>query len=134
MKFLLDTNIIIYAYRRKGGCIEAIRERAAQDIMLCSINIFELEFGLAQSQSPQMLQIFVNGLLQRHSTLEFDAASARQAGKVRAHLRKLGTPIGEYDLLIAGIALAHKLTVVTHNTSEFSRVPGLQVEDWYSPA
>jgi tRNA(fMet)-specific endonuclease VapC len=132
LKFLLDTNIIIYAYRRQGGCVERIRACSAQDVVLCSVNVFELEYGLAQSQSPQVLQVFLRELMERHATLEFDTASARQAGRVRAHLRKLGTPIGDYDVQIAGIALANNLTVVTHNTREFSRVPGLSIEDWYA--
>jgi tRNA(fMet)-specific endonuclease VapC len=62
--------------------------------------------------------------------LEFDQEDARQAGEVRAHLASKGTPIGPYDVLIAGQAKARKLTLVTHNTTEFQRVPGLKVEDW----
>lgn len=62
--------------------------------------------------------------------LEFDLEDARQAGQVRAHLASKGTPIGPYDVLIAGQAKARELTLVTHNTSEFKRVPGLKVEDW----
>ena len=62
--------------------------------------------------------------------LEFDQDDARHAGEVRAHLASKGTPIGPYDVLIAGQARARKLTLVTHNTTEFQRVPGLKVEDW----
>ena len=82
--------------------------------------------------SPQALEQYCLSLRQRFDCIDLDINSAQHAGQVRAHLRKFGTPIGEYDLLIAGIALAHNLTVVTHNTREFSRVPGLQVEDWYA--
>jgi tRNA(fMet)-specific endonuclease VapC len=64
--------------------------------------------------------------------IDFDSQAAAQAGRLKAFLASSGLPIGPYDLQIAGIALAHKLTVVTHNTTEFSRVPGLQVEDWYA--
>ncbi len=80
---------------------------------------------------PQALEQYCLDLEQRFDCIGLGIESAQQAGRLRAHLKKLGTPIGEYDLLIAGIALANKLTVVTHNTREFSRVPGLQVEDWY---
>ena len=62
--------------------------------------------------------------------LKFDQENARHAGEVRAHLASKGTPIGPYDVLIAGQARARKLTLVTHNTTEFQRVPGLKVEDW----
>jgi hypothetical protein len=69
------------------------------------------------------------GDFQRPPQGEYDAA-AEEYGKARAHLAALGTPIGPNDLLIAAIALAHGLTVVTHNTAEFSRVRGLSIEDW----
>jgi hypothetical protein len=62
--------------------------------------------------------------------LEFDQEDARPAGEIRAHLPSKGMPIGPYDVLIAGQAKARKLTLVTHNTTEFTRVPGLKVEDW----
>lgn len=63
--------------------------------------------------------------------LPFDLDSARQAAKTQAHLERCVTPIGNLDTLIAGIALAHDLTLVTHNTREFDRVPDLRVENWY---
>ena len=87
---------------------------------------------MALMPRSQALEQYCLSLRQRFDCIDLDINSAQKAGEVRAHLRKLGTPIGEYDLLIAGIALAHKLTVVTHNTSEFNRVPGLKVEDWYA--
>jgi tRNA(fMet)-specific endonuclease VapC len=62
--------------------------------------------------------------------LEFDHEDAQQAGEIRAHLAKRGTPIGPHDVLIAGQAKARNLTLVTHNTTEFQRVSGLKVEDW----
>lgn len=68
------------------------------------------------------------------SVLEFDEQDARQAGQIRAHLASKGTPIGPYDVLITGQARARELTLVTHNTSEFQRVPGLKVEDWKGSA
>lgn len=86
---------------------------------------------MALMRRPQALEQYCLNLELRFDCIGLDVESAQQAGKVRAHLRKMGTPIGEYDLLIAGIALAHKLTVVTHNTRVFGRVPGLQVKDWY---
>ena len=63
-------------------------------------------------------------------SLPFDDRAAEEYGKVRAHLAALGTPIGPNNLMIAAIALANQMTLVSHNTTEFSRVPGLAVEDW----
>jgi tRNA(fMet)-specific endonuclease VapC len=70
----------------------------------------------------------VDGL--RFPVVEFDHDDARHAGEIRAQLASKGTPIGPYDVLIAGQARARKLTLVTHNSAEFVRVPGLKVEDW----
>ena len=72
----------------------------------------------------------VEQVRQQFVSLPFDDAAAEEYGKVRAHLASLGTPIGPHDLMIAAIALANGLSVVTNNTSEFSRVPGLSIEDW----
>jgi tRNA(fMet)-specific endonuclease VapC len=72
----------------------------------------------------------IASLRQHFVSLPFDDRAAEEYGTVRAHLAALGTPIGPNDLMIASIALANKLTLVTHNTVEFSRVPGLKVEDW----
>jgi tRNA(fMet)-specific endonuclease VapC len=62
--------------------------------------------------------------------LEFDKEDARRSGQIRALLASKGTPIGPYDVLIAGQAIARNLTLITHNTDEFRRVPGLRIEDW----
>jgi tRNA(fMet)-specific endonuclease VapC len=72
----------------------------------------------------------VEQLRRQFVSLPFDDHAGEEAGRVRAYLAGLGTPIGPNDLLIAAIALANGLTLVTHNTSEFSRVPGLNIEDW----
>jgi tRNA(fMet)-specific endonuclease VapC len=132
LKFLLDTNIISYAFRNQGQC--RLRIQAVPDSQICisSISYFELTYGLALMPRPQALEQYCQSLKQRYGCMDLDLASAELAGQLRAQLRLVGTPIGEYDLLIAGIALANKLTLVTHNTSEFSRVPGLQLEDWYA--
>lgn len=132
MKFLLDTNTISYAFRNQGQCRARIQETAADQMSISSISYFELAYGMALMQRPQALEQYCQSLRQRFGCVDLDIDSAERAGQLRAKLRLAGTPIGEYDLLIAGIALANKLTVVTHNTSQFSRVPGLQLEDWYA--
>ncbi len=85
-------------------------------------------YGAFKSQRADKNVARVSAL--QFPVLEFDHDDARQAGEIRAHLASKGTPIGPYDVLIAGQAKARKLTLVTHNTTEFTRVPGLKVEDW----
>jgi tRNA(fMet)-specific endonuclease VapC len=90
--------------------------------------LFGIELNAQFSYLPAM-----QALLRELPVLTFDSASALQAAKIRAHLQRIGRPIGGYDALIAATALAQGLTVVTHNTREFSRVPGLKLEDWQLP-
>jgi tRNA(fMet)-specific endonuclease VapC len=87
-----------------------------------------LSYGAFKSQKVDQNAARVDAL--QFSVLEFDEEDARQAGQIGAHLGSKGTPIGPYDVLIAGQARARDLTLVTHDTSEFRRVPGLKVEDW----
>ena len=132
MKYLLDTNILIFLDKGQGNCLEKVSQQSPHDIVLCTISLMELEYGMARSARPERLQKLLQAMRIRHRVMDFDSQAAAQAGQLKAYLASAGLPIGPYDLQIAGIALAHKLTVVTHNTSEFSRVPGLQVEDWYA--
>jgi tRNA(fMet)-specific endonuclease VapC len=129
--FLLDTNILVYAFKGQRGCREHINRAPAQSLAISSITIFEIEFGLAKSNNPSHLREYLQKLQLRSQLLGLDEHSAAQAGRLRAYLAALGQPIGPYDLLIAGIALAHNLTLVTRNTREFERVPGLKIENWH---
>ena len=129
--FLVDTNILVYAFKGQGGCRERINRAPPQSLAISTITIFEIEFGLAKSNNPSHLREFLQKLLQRCQLLPLDEPSAAHAGRLRAYLAALGQPIGPYDLLIAGIALAHNLTLVTRNTREFERVPGLTIENWH---
>ncbi len=131
MKFLLDTNILVYAYRNLGGCRQRLDLTPPEQIYLCPINVFEIERGIAKSSRPQALRIFLNDALERFSMAAMNTAAAQKAGQLRVQLESQGLTIGPYDLLIAGIALAHNLTLVTRNQREFERVPGLQLENWY---
>ena len=88
----------------------------------------ELYYGAYKSGRPEENLARVEGLA--FPVLEFDREDARSAGEVRARLSGAGTPIGPYDVLIAGQALARKLILLTHNRKEFERVPGLRLEDW----
>ena len=95
---------------------------------MSAVVIHELYYGAFKSQRVEKNVARVDGL--RFPVLEFDQEDARQAGETRAHLASKGRPIGPYDVLIAGQAKARKLTLDTHNTTEFQRVPSLKVEDW----
>ena len=131
MKFLLDTNILVYAYRNMGGCRQRLETTPAEQIHVCPINVFEIERGIAKSLRPQPLRLFLNDALERFSMAPMNTAAAQKSGQLRARLENQGITIGPYDLLIAGIALAHNLTLVTRNLREFERVPGLQLQNWY---
>jgi tRNA(fMet)-specific endonuclease VapC len=96
-----------------------------------SVTIFELWYGISKSQRRDFHARILSGFLAGPvSLLPFDGEDARFAGGLRAEMESIGRPIGQYDLLIAGQALRHKMTLVTANTREFSRIKNLQWEDW----
>lgn len=136
MKFLLDTNAWI-AYIRQShlSLWTRLKSEPPKDLALCSVVLGELCYGAERSGTIQRGANFklVDDLRARFVSLPFDDSAAEHYGRIRAHLASLGTPIGHNDLMIAAIALANNLTVVTHNTAEFSRVPGLKLEDWQTP-
>lgn len=129
MIWLLDTNVLIHTQR---GRPEAVRRRlqavAPDDVAISTITVAELWYGIASSDDPDAKRERWAGFLAPFEVLPFDRTAAELHGGLRFTLRH--HPIGERDLLIAAIALANDLAVVTANTGEFRRVPGLQVEDW----
>ena len=134
MNYLLDTNAVVALLRNKpAGVRERYREaeKSGDYLAVSSIVLFQLWYGVEKSgrvrENTERLRILLSGDL---DLLDFDDQDAQTAGRVRAALEKIGTPIGAYDLLIAGQALRRGLTVVTANTSEFSRVAKLSWEDW----
>lgn len=131
MKYLLDTNTCIqYLTLRSDQLIKKIEQIDAHDIALCSVVRAELFFGAMRSTHPEKTLADQLLFLSRFPSLPFDDSAAERYGKIRAELANLGTPIGPNDLLIAAIALANNLTLVTHNTREFGRVTGLKIDDW----
>ena len=109
-----------------------IQQESPADIVLCSVVVGELIYGAERSGPTHRVNNLgrVQQLRRQFLSLPFEDLAAEEYGKLRAHLAGLGTPIGPNDLMIAAIALANGLTLVTNNTSEFSRVPGLALEDW----
>ena len=130
--YLLDSNTLIYGYREQGQCRARMEAVGAASIVLTSVVVFEIEYGIAKSSNPRRLRNYLDGLTHQCMLLAWDNACAAAAAGIRATLERQGRPIGHYDTLIAGCAMAHDLTVVTHNTREFSRIAGLRVEDWYA--
>ena len=129
MRYLLDANAIIALLNDTTSPIaRRVRRHAPRDFGVSAVVIHELYYGAFKSQRVEQNVARVDGL--QFLVLEFDEEDTRQAGQIRAHLASKGTPIGPYDVLIAGQAKARELTLVTHNTTEFQRVPGLKLEDW----
>ncbi|MFA6041003.1 MAG: type II toxin-antitoxin system VapC family toxin [Methylophilus sp.] len=129
MRFLLDTNTIIALYNNSNSKLRAhITSHQPADIAISSLVAHELYYGAYKSQRVEQNLAKVDYL--PFEVIAFDKEDAQQAGEIRAELAKSGTPIGPYDVLIAGQALARNLTLVTHNTKEFNRITNLMLEDW----
>lgn len=136
MIYLLDSNTCIGWLRQNSPHVVArLQRETPASIVLCSVVIAELVYGAERSGTPYRAGNLarVDGLRKQFGSLPFDDRAAEEAGRLRAHLFGVGTPIGPSDLMIAAIALVNGLALVTHNTSEFSRVPGLRLEDWQKP-
>jgi tRNA(fMet)-specific endonuclease VapC len=131
MRYLLDTNTCIYIIKRSPpDAYERFKILHVGDVGVSAITYCELQFGVARSSRPEENQIALTEFLSPLEVRDFPSAAAVVFGKMRAHLQRAGTPIGNYDLLIAAHALYEGLTLITNNTREFNRVPGLQVENW----
>ncbi len=129
MRYLLDTNVLIALMNQPQGKVAAKTLLfGVSELATSAIVMHELYFGISKSERQERNTATVERL--RLSVLPFDREDAREAGIIRAKLRAAGTPIGPYDVLIAGQALRHRLTLVTANLGEFARVPGLSCEDW----
>lgn len=134
MDYLLDTNACIAIINGEPATVRARMQKAAAKgahVLASSLAVFELWYGVAKSVKQEFnrkrLETFLAGPI---LVLPFEDADAQVAGSVRAVLEAAGRPIGAYDLLMAGQALRHRLTLVTANVSEFSRVKGLHWQDW----
>jgi tRNA(fMet)-specific endonuclease VapC len=131
VKYLLDTNVCIrYLNGQAPGVLQWMKQTPDQDIGVCSVTHLELLYGGYRSNRSERTLAAQRLFLSRFRSLPFDDQAADIAAQIRADLAAKGTPIGRYDLLIAAIALAHSLTLVTHNTREFGRVAGLSLADW----
>lgn len=128
MKYLLDTNVVIAILRRDHRVGERLRQHDRSDLALSAIVAHELYFGAYNSTRVERNLADVENI--GMAVVDFTAEDAFAAGKIRARLVAEGRMIGPYDLLIAAQAATRDLVIVTHNTREFARVPGLLIEDW----
>lgn len=127
--FLLDTNAVISLLNDKESMLaKKVRQHNPSEICISSIVSHELFYGAFKSKRSKQNIALVECL--QFEVLEFDKEDSRVSGEIRALLSLSGTPIGPYDVLIAGQAKARGLVLVTNNTSEFSRVSGLLIENW----
>ena len=132
--FCLDTNVVIgNLVKNPSAVVERLRREFAfgTPIIVPAIVLFELQFGIANSARPDANRAILDTFL--HAPIEtpsFDNEDAIEAADIRAHLRRQGTPIGPYDVLIAAQARRRGATLVTGNVREFRRVPGLAVQNW----
>ncbi|MFN8498803.1 MAG: type II toxin-antitoxin system VapC family toxin [Anaerolineae bacterium] len=131
MIYLPDTNAWV-AYLNPGpsSVKDNFRSQRLADIAFCSVVKAELLFGAYRSARIEANLGLLKAVFQEFRSLPFDDAAAEICGRLRADLAARGTPIGPNDLMIASIALAHDVILVTHNTREFSRVIGLRLADW----
>lgn len=129
--YVLDTNTLIYYFKGQGQVAQNLASTPPQEIIISTIVVFELQVGIAKSNSPSKRIQQLQQLLSKVHQVDFDCDMAIAAATIRAQLEQQGTPIGPMDILIAGTAVSLQATLVTHNVSEFSRIPGLAIADWY---
>ncbi len=129
--YILDTNTLIYYFKGQGNVAKNLAHVSPGEIGISTIIFFELQVGIAKSNSPAKRTQQLEQLLSRVNLVFFDRDSAIAAAKIRAQLEQQGSPIGPMDILIAGTAISLQAVLVTHNVKEFSRVSGLAIADWY---
>ena len=115
-----------------AGVLDRLKEHSSEEIVLCSVVLAELWFGAERSDATHRAKNYglIDGLAGQYQSLPFDNAAAREYAKIRQHLSALGQPIGPNDTMIAAIARSRGVTLVTDNTTEFNRVPGLHLVNW----
>lgn len=129
--FALDANAIIHAFQGKGGVAARLSAVSPKSIAIPAIALFEVEQGVLRSQHPVLRRKQLDELVKVCRVLPFDERSASLGAGVQVDLEKLGLKIGPMDTLIAATVIVHGAILVTHNTREFGRVPGLKIEDWF---
>jgi tRNA(fMet)-specific endonuclease VapC len=130
MTYMLDTNICIFMLRHNEKVIGRFHASMSRGITVSAIVFAELEFGAANSAAQEKNRDALISFATLVQAIDFDGHAAAEYGEIRAHLERSGRQISPLDTLIAAHARSRGLTLVTNNTREFSRVPGLALEDW----
>jgi tRNA(fMet)-specific endonuclease VapC len=130
LKYLLDTNIVIYAMKNRPQQVKKRFKQHRDQMGISAVTLGELVFGAEHSQQVERNLADIEALVARLEVLPFDNKAAYHFGQIRAGLYRTGQPIGPYDMMIAGQARASGLKLITNNVKEFTRVPGLLLEDW----
>ncbi len=135
MKYLLDTDTCVHVLRSKViEVLDRFSRLEVGDVGISVITLCELEYGVFMGDEPEKSRAKLQKFVAPLEVLTYDPKVAPVYGRIRSELRRKGTPIGLLDLLIAAQAVHHDLILVTNNTAEFSRVPGIRLENWIKPA
>ena len=130
LKYMLDTNIVIYTMKNKPPQVRELFKKHDAQMCISSVTLGELIFGAERSAVPEQNLLAIETLIACMEVELFDIPAATHFGQIKAELSKLGTPIGPYDTMIAGHARSLGLILVTNNIKEFGRVAGLRLENW----
>ena len=129
--YLLDTNIVSYWMRGGPTIIGRLKERLPSDLALSAVTLAEIFYGIEKSAvKKEERRLKMEKIASLLSIFSFDRQAAESYGRIRAYLESDGTVVSERDIQIAAIALANRLTVVTHNVREFRRIEDLLIEEW----
>lgn len=130
LKYLLDTDTIIYTIKNRADHMRTLFTRHEEQISISTVTLGELVFGAEHSTQVERNLADIEAMTARLEVLPYDIDAAYHFGQIRSELYRLGQPIGPYDMMIAGHARAKGLILVSNNTREFSRVSGLMIENW----
>lgn len=130
MRYLLDTDTYIAAMKGREAAVARLAAMAPSECAVSTVTVFELQVGVAKCRDPEQEAAKLKRFLALMAVIPLENPAARKAGEVRAELERQGLGIGPYDVLLAGQALTHGLTLVTGNVREFQRVSGLKIESW----
>ena len=129
--FVLDSNCLIHLFKKQGRVAEHFLRTSPREVALPAVALYELETGVAKSKFPERTRTQLDEVISWMTVLPLGEPEAKASARIRADLEQRGLAIGPVDILIAGTALSHGATLVTHNTREFGRVEGLALVDWY---
>ena len=130
LKYMLDTNIVIYTIKNRPDQVREAFKLHEGQMCISAVTLGELIYGAEKSAQTERNLADIEGLIARIDVAPFDKNASEHFGQLRSELHRIGQPIGPYDMMIAGHARALGLILVTNNAKEFSRVPGLRMENW----